>query len=71
MYFPRKYDHNRPQGRPYNKEFELFSNTKTNVTKVGTEKKDEKMESRFHTSLDMVFKIPKRVFLSTFVLTSV
>ena len=46
MYFPRKYDHNRPQGRPYNKEFELFSNTKTNVTKVGTEKKDEKMESR-------------------------
>ena len=45
MYFPQKYDHNRLQGRPHKKEFELFSNTKINATKVGAEKEDEKMES--------------------------
>ena len=40
MHFPQKYDHIRPQGRPHEKEFKLFSNTKINVTKVGTEKED-------------------------------
>ena len=45
-----------------------FSNTKINVTKVGTEKEDEKIESGPHTSLQMVFKMPKIVFLSNFVL---
>ena len=52
MHSPQKYYHNRPQGRPHEKEFELFSNTKINVKKVGTEEEDEKMESCFHTSLD-------------------
>ena len=62
MQIPQKYDYNRPHGRPHVKEFELFSNTKINVTKVGTEKEDENMESGFHTSLDMVFKMPKLIF---------
>ena len=61
MYFQQKYDHNRPQGRPHEKQFELFSNTKRNVAKVGTEKKDEKMESGFHTSLDIVFKMLENI----------
>ena len=26
MHFPQKYYHNRPQGSPHEKEFELFSN---------------------------------------------
>ena len=64
------YDHSRPQGRPHEKEFELFSNTKINVTKVGTKNEDEKMESGFHTSLDVVLKMSKIVFFSNFVLTS-
>ena len=42
MHFPQKYDHNRPQRRPHEKEFELFSNTKINVTKVENEIEDEK-----------------------------
>ena len=50
MHFPKKYYHNRPQGRPHENEFELFSNI--NVTKVGAKKEDERMESGFHTSLD-------------------
>ena len=45
MYFPQKHDHIRPQGRPHEKEFKLFLNTKINATKVGTEKEDENMES--------------------------
>ena len=52
MLFPQKCYHNRPQGRPHENEFELLSNTRINVVKVGTEKEDEKMESGFHTSLD-------------------
>ena len=55
MRYPQKYYHsyhNRPPGRIHEKEFELLSSTKINVTKVGTEKEDEKMESVFHTSLD-------------------
>ena len=44
LHFPQKYDHTRPQGRPHEKEFKLFSNTKINVTIVGTEKKDEKID---------------------------
>ena len=47
MHFPQKY-HNRPQGRPNEKEFELFSNTKISFTKVGTETEDKKIESSFH-----------------------
>ena len=38
MHFPRKYCHNKPQGRPHEKESQLFLSTKTNVTKVGTKK---------------------------------
>ena len=45
MYFTQKYDHIRLQGRPHEKEFKLFLNTKINATKVGTEKEDENMES--------------------------
>ena len=37
MRFPQKYDRNRPQGILHEKIFELFSNTKINVTKVGIE----------------------------------
>ena len=59
MHFPQKYDHIRPQGRPHENEFKLFSNTKINLTKVGTEKEDEKIESGFQTSLDMVLKMSK------------
>ena len=70
MHFPQKYDHNRPQGRPHKKEFELFSNTKINATKIGTEKEDEKMESVFHTFFDMFLTMTKMVFFSNFVLTS-
>ena len=40
MHFPQKYHHNRPQGRPHEKEFELFSKKIINVTKVGTEKEN-------------------------------
>ena len=61
MYFQQKYDHNRPQGRPHEKQSELFTNTKRNVAKVGTEKKNEKMESGFHTSLDIVLKMPENI----------
>ena len=43
MYFPQKYDHIRLQGRPHEKEFKLFLNTKVNATKVGTEKEDENL----------------------------
>ena len=42
MQFPQKYDHNKLQGRPHEKEFELFSNTEINFPKVGAEKEDEK-----------------------------
>ena len=67
MHFPQQYGHN----RPLEKELELFSNTKINVAKVGTEKEDEKiMESGFYTSLDMVVKMPKILFFSNFLLTS-
>ena len=41
----QKHGHIRPQGRPHEKEFKLFLNTKINATKVGTEKEDENMES--------------------------
>ena len=44
---PKKYDYIRPQDTPHEIEFKLFSNTKTNVTKVGTEKEDENIESDF------------------------
>ena len=63
MHFPQEYSHN----RPLEKELELFSNTKINVAKVGTEKEDEKiMESGFYTSLDMVVKMQKLYFLVIF-----
>ena len=46
MHSPRKYDHNRPQGRLHEKVFEFFqTHTKKNAAKVGTEKEDEKKES--------------------------
>ena len=41
MHFPQRY-HNRPQGRPNEKEFELFSNTKISFKKVGNETEDKK-----------------------------
>ena len=47
IHFPKKYDYIRPQDTPHEIEFKLFSNTKTNVTKVGTEKEDENIESGF------------------------
>ena len=52
MHFSQKYYLNRPQGRTHEKKIELYSNTKINVAKVGTEKEDEKLESGFHTFLD-------------------
>ena len=39
-----------------------FQTQKINVTKVGTEKEDEKIESGFQTSLDMVLKMSKIFF---------
>ena len=61
-HFPQKYDQIRPQGKPHEKEFKLFSNTKINVTKFGTEKEHQNMESGFHTSLDMVLKMPTIIY---------
>ena len=54
VHIPQKYYHKRPQDRPHKKEIGLFSN-KINITKVGTLKEDEKIESGFHTSLDFFF----------------
>ena len=62
VWFPQKYYHNRLQGKPYEKKIELFSNTKINATKVETEKKDEKMESGFHTSLDLFWTFFDKCF---------
>ena len=62
MWFPQKYYRNRPQGKPHEKKFELFSNTKINATKVETEKEDEKMESGFHTSLDFFWTFFDKCF---------
>ena len=42
MHVPQKYDHNRPKGRPHEKQVELFLNTQVNVTKFVTKKEDEK-----------------------------
>ena len=69
MCFTQKYDHIRLQGRPYEKEFKLFLNTKINATKVGTEKEDENMESVSILLYIWSLKCQKSFFFSNFVLT--
>ena len=39
MFFPKKYDHIRPQGRPHEKEFKLLSNHKNKCHKLELERK--------------------------------
>ena len=62
MHFPQKHYHNRAQARPHEKEFQLFLNTKINVTRVGTEKENEKLECGFRISLDFFLTFLDKCF---------
>ena len=66
MHFPQKYDHNRSQGRSYERKFELFSNTKINVTK------NLELKTWFPYFLTYVLKMSKTsMFLVIFIYLSI